>query len=102
MGHISVIEALGAECAPSPYHIRKATAALSQTAVLHELEIAGGGMSAILSRGGDPYRLVLALRMRSQWPRTLHRARQHVVSGIRGGRVAPRRGFHLPLEGTGE
>ena len=89
--HISVLEVSEAESAPSALHIRRATAALRQTAALHELVIADGEPTYLLNDDDDPHRVLLYLHVRSQWFCTLHVVRQHLVSGLRVGRVRPRR-----------
>ena len=76
---------------------RRATAALSQTAALHDLEL-----TYLLNDDDDPHRVLLYLRVTSHWCHALHVVRQHLVSGIPVGRVRPPPEFHLSLDGTAD
>ena len=101
-GHITVLEVRGAEDGPSALAIRRAEAALMETAAMHDLDIADGELTYLLNDDDDPHRVLLYLRVTSRWYRALHVVRQHMVNGIPVGRVKPLHEFHLSLDGTAD
>ena len=49
-----------------------------------------------------PHRVLLILRVTSQWYCVLHGVRNHLLNGVPVGRVRPRKEFHLSLDGTAD